>query len=265
MAEIWWLMPLLAGLLLALVAGPLGSFVVWRRMAFFGDTLAHGALLGITLGVLTELNLTLALVLGSLLLALLLLPLEKRAQLSADTLLGIVSHSTLAIGLVTLSLSQGVRVDLMGYLFGDLLAVQWQDVLWIALSGALMLVLLIWQWRALLAITVSEELAEIDGYPVPKLKLLLLLMLALLVALAMKVVGILLVSALLIIPPATARAFSRTPKQMAVCASLLGMGAVLLGVYSSFMLDTPAGPSIVVASTCLFALSLVLRPLLQKS
>src|SRR5690606_16414255 len=121
-------------------------------------------------------------------LALLLLPLEQRAQLSSDTLLGIVSHSTLAIGLVTLSLTKGVRVDLMGYLFGDLLAVQWQDLLWIALAGGTILLLLIWQWRPLLAITVSSELAAIDGYPVQRLKLLLLIMLAILVALAMKVV-----------------------------------------------------------------------------
>ncbi len=264
MPDIWWLMPLLAGLLLALLAGPLGSFVVWRRMAFFGDTLAHGALLGITLGVLTDINLTLALVLGSLVLALLLLPLEERARLSSDTLLGIVSHSTLAIGLVTLSLTQGVRVDLMGYLFGDLLAVQSPDVLWIALAGTLILGLLAWQWCGLVAITVSPELAAIDGYPVRRLKLLLLLMLAVLVALAMKVVGILLVSALLIIPPAIARAASRSPLQMALLASAGGMLSVLLGMWASFHWDTPAGASVVVAAASLFTLSLIVQPWLQR-
>lgn len=264
MIDLWWLMPLAVGLLLALIAGPLGSFVVWRRMAFFGDTLAHGALLGITLGVLTDINLTLALILGSLLLALLLVPLEQRARLSSDTLLGIVSHSTLAIGLVTLSLTQGIRVDLMGYLFGDLLAVQTADVLWIAGAGAILLGLLIWQWQALLAITVSPELAAIDGYPVQRLKLLLLLMLAVLVALAMKVVGILLVSALLIIPPAIARASARSPLQMAVLASVSGMLAVLIGMWASFHWDTPAGPSVVVAATTLFVASLLLQPWLSR-
>src|SRR5690606_13415579 len=137
-----------------------------RRMAFFGDTLAHGALLGITLGVLTDINLTLALILVSLLLALLLLPLEQLARLSSDFLLGIVSHSMVAIGLVTLSQMQGIRVDLLVYLFVDLLAVQTVDVLWFAGAGALLLGLLLWQWQALLAITVSPELAAIDGYPV---------------------------------------------------------------------------------------------------
>lgn len=257
MSDIWWLMPVLAGMLLALVAGPLGSFVVWRRMAFFGDTLAHGALLGITFGVLTDINLTLALVLGSLLLALVLLPLESRARLSSDTLLGIVSHSTLAIGLVTLSLAQGVRVDLMGYLFGDLLAVEAADVLWILLASVLVAVLLTWQWRALLAVTVSSELAAIDGLPVKKLNAMLILLLALIVALAMKVVGILLVSALLIIPPATARTLARSPEQMVLLASICGVLSVVLGLAASFRWDTPAGPSVVVAATCLFALSMV--------
>lgn len=265
MISTWWITPLMAGLLLALMAGPLGSFVVWRRMAFFGDTLAHGALLGITLGVLTDINLSLALIIGSVFLALVLLPLEKYARVSADTLLGIVSHSTLAIGLVTLSLAHGIRVDLMGYLFGDLLAVELTDVLWIALAGATMLAIVIWQWRPLLAITVSEELAFIEGYPVQRLKLLLLLMLALMVALSMKVVGILLVSALLIIPPAAARALSYTPKQMALIASLVGMVSVVLGMLASFRWDTPAGASIVVAATSIFVVLTALNPLIKRT
>ena len=123
MIELWWITPVLAGLLLALAAGSLGCFVVWRRMAFFGDTLAHGALLGVTFGVITEVNPTIALMIGSIILALLLLPLQNLSKLSPDTLLGIVSHGTLAIGLVLLSISSDVRVDLMGYLFGDLLAI----------------------------------------------------------------------------------------------------------------------------------------------
>ncbi len=255
----WWLMPLAAGLILAALAGPLGSFVVWRRMAFFGDTLAHGALLGITLGVLTDINLTLALLLSCVLLALLLLPLQQGSRVAADTLLGIVSHSTLAIGLVSLSLADGVRVDLMGYLFGDLLAVEWHDVRWILLMSVLVIGLLIRYWRGLLAVTVSPELAAIDGYPVRRLNVLMVLLLAVVVALAMKIVGILLVSALLIIPAATARSVARTPVQMALLASALGMLAVAAGMLGSFYWDTPAGPSVVVAATTLFVFSLLLQ------
>jgi len=254
--DVWWLMPLAAGVLLAMSTGPLGSFVVWRRMAFFGDTLAHGALLGITLGVMTDLNPTLALITGSVALALVLLPLQFVSRLSADTLLGIVSHGTLAVGLVALSLAGDVRLDLMGYLFGDLLAITSEHVLWLLASTTLTLIVLRVCWEGLLSITVSPELARIEGRPVALLELLLILLLALTVALAMKVVGILLISALLVIPAATAHALSQRPGQMAVRAMVVGVLAVLLGMAGSFHWDTPAGPSIVVAALGLFALAL---------
>ena len=254
--DIWWLPALLSGILLASITGPLGSFVVWRRMAFFGDTLAHGALLGITLGIVADIDSMLALMLSSVVLAVLLYPLQNTSALSADTLLGIVSHSMLAIGLVTLSLTEGVRVDLMGYLFGDLLAVSYSDTLWITVIGTLCGIIMFSCWRGLVASTVSPELAAIDGYPVSKLNLMLVIMLALTVALAMKIVGILLVSALLIIPPAAARTISRTPEQMALAASGLGILSVILGMLSSFQWDTPTGPSVVVAAAAIFLLSL---------
>ena len=257
--DIWWLPALLSGMLLAAITGPLGSFVVWRRMAFFGDTLAHGALLGITFGIVAELDPVLALMLSSVVLALLLYPLQKTSALSADTLLGIVSHSMLAIGLVTLSLTDNVRVDLMGYLFGDLLAVDYTDTLWIALTGIVCITLMVSQWRGLVATTVSQELAEIDGYPVQRLNLMLVIILALTVALAMKIVGILLVSALLIIPAASARALARTPEHMAMMASALGVLAVIAGMAASFQWDTPTGPSVVVAATSIFVASLLVK------
>ncbi len=263
MMDNWWLLPLAAGLLLALSAGPLGSFVVWRRMAFFGDTLAHGALLGITFGVMTDLDPTLALVAGSLLLAVLLLPLQTTTGLATDTLLGIVSHGTLAVGLVLLSIAGDVRVDLNGYLFGDLLAIDQWHVLWLCLSTGVTLLLIRVFWTDLLAVTVSPELAEIEGRNIQRINLLLTILLACTVALAMKVVGILLISAMLIIPSATARAFARTPGQMTLLAALVGVTSVLLGIFASFRWDTPAGPSIVVAALMLFLLSLPRRSATQ--
>lgn len=259
LTDIWWLPALLSGILLAAITGPLGSFVVWRRMAFFGDTLAHGALLGITFGIVAEIDPVLALMLSSVVLAVLLYPLQKTSTLSADTLLGIVSHSMLAIGLVTLSLTNNVRIDLMSYLFGDLLAVDYTDTLWIAVTGLICAALMISQWRGLVATTVSQELAAIDGYPVQRLNLTLVIMLALTVALAMKIVGILLVSALLIIPAAAARALARTPEHMALMASGLGILAVIAGISASFQWDTPTGPSVVVAATTIFLASLMVK------
>ena len=249
---------LLAGLALALVAGPLGSFVVWRRMAYFGDTLAHAALLGVALGFLLDLSPTLAVTVGCVLLALLLVALQQRQPLASDTLLGILAHSTLSLGLVTVSLLDEVRVDLMAYLFGDLLAVGPGDLLWIVAGSALVLALLAWLWRPLLAITVHEELARVEGLPVAAIRLALMLLIAIVIAVAMKIVGVLLITSLLIIPAAAAQRHARTPEQMAGGASALGLLAVCAGLALSWYQDTPAGPSIVVSAAGLCLLSFLL-------
>ncbi len=251
---------LLAGLALALVAGPLGSFVVWRRMAYFGDTLSHAALLGVALGFLLDVSPTLAVTVGCVLLAVLLVTLQQRQPLAADTLLGILAHSTLSLGLVTLSFMKEVRVDLMAYLFGDLLAVSASDLLWIIAGSALVLALICFLWRPLLAITVHEELAKVEGLPVGAIRLALMLLIAIVIAVAMKIVGVLLITSLLIIPAAAAQRqrHARSPEQMAVGASLLGLVAVCAGLALSWFKDTPAGPSIVVSAAGLFLLSFVL-------
>jgi len=249
---------LLAGLALALVAGPLGSFVVWRRMAYFGDTLSHAALLGVALGLMLDVSPTLAVTVGCVLLAVLLVTLQTRQPLASDTLLGILAHSTLSLGLVVLSFMQEVRVDLMAYLFGDLLAVGPGDLAWILGGSALVLLLLIPLWRPLLAITVHEELARVEGLPVAAIRLGLMLLIAVVIAVAMKIVGVLLITSLLIIPAAAAQRHARTPEQMAGGASVLGLLAVCGGLALSWYQDTPAGPSIVVAAAALFLLSFVL-------
>ncbi|HTN31073.1 MAG TPA: zinc ABC transporter permease subunit ZnuB [Pseudomonas sp.] len=248
---------LLAGLALALVAGPLGSFVVWRRMAYFGETLSHAALLGVALGLWLEISPTLAVIAGCLLLALALLGLQGRQALASDTLLGMLAPTTLALGLVTMSLLE-VRVDLLAYLFGDLLAISREDLYWMLGGSALVLLLLVPLWRPLLAITVHEELARVEGLPVAGLRLALMLLIALVIALAMKIVGVLLITSLLIIPAAAAQRHARTPEQMAVGASLLGLLAVSAGLTLSWYQDTPAGPSIVISAAALFLLSFAL-------
>ena len=245
---------LLAGLALALVAGPLGSFVVWRRMAYFGDTLSHGALLGVALGLILGVSPALAVTLGCVLLATLLLGLQQRQPLASDTLLGILAHSTLSLGLVAISFME-VRIDLLAYLFGDLLAVGSTDLAWILGGSALVLLLLIPLWRPLLAITVHEELARVEGLPVAAIRLALMLLIAVVIAVAMKIVGVLLITSLLIIPAAAAQRHARTPEQMAVGASALGLLAVCAGLALSWYQDTPAGPSIVISAAGLFLLS----------
>ncbi|MFC6633935.1 iron chelate uptake ABC transporter family permease subunit [Microbulbifer taiwanensis] len=249
---------LAAGILVALVSGPLGCFAVWRRMAYFGDTLAHSALLGVTLGFVLHIMPTLAVGATCCVLALLLVYLQRRQKLSVDTLLGILSHSMLALGIVTVSLFK-IKVDLLSLLLGDLLAVGSRDLLLMSAAAALIAALLYFLWEKLLAFTLHEELAAVEGVPVERVRLALMLMLALLIAIAMKVVGVLLITALLIIPAASARRLSRTPEQMAAFASAIGCVAVVLGLLASILWDTPAGPSIVLAAGLLF-LTIHARP-----
>lgn len=248
---------LIAGIGFALVTGPLGCFIVWRRMAYFGDTMAHSALLGVALSFVFNLNLMVGVIAVALMVSFALMILEKRQSLSADALLGILSHSTLALGLVIVSLMTSVRIDLMALLFGDILAVTTTDIQMVYGLGAVVLGILIWFWRPLIAATVNVELAQAENMKPQRTRFILMVLLALLIAIAMKIVGILLITALLIIPAATARRFAATPEIMAVLASILGVVAVIGGLYGSLYYDTPSGPSIVVAALVIFLISLV--------
>lgn len=248
---------LVAGIGVALVAGPLGCFIIWRRLAYFGDTLSHAALLGVALALLLQMNMTLAVFAICALVALALLALQRRATMSSDSLLGLLSHSALALGLVCLAFMTWVRVDLMGFLFGDVLAVSRTDIALIYGGGAAVLVVTWAIWRRLFAATVSAELAEAEGLDPARANIVFMLLVATVIAIAMKIVGVLLITALLIIPAATARRFARGPEQMAVLAAACGAASVAAGLFGSLEFDTPSGPSIVVAALVLFLLSLL--------
>ncbi len=250
---------LAAGLGVALIAGPLGVFVVWRRMAYFGDTLAHSALLGVALGFLLGISVNLSVITLSVLLALMLVGMNGNRQLSSDTQLGILAHSALSLGLVVMAFETGVRVDLMSYLFGDILAVTTKDLIWVWGGGLTAMMILRVIWRPLLALTVHEELAQVEGIRVAPVRMTFMVLIALVIAVSMKIVGVLLITSMMLIPAAVARRFSRTPEQMALLAALAGALAVVLGLAGSWYWDTPTGPSIVVAAALLFLSSQVIR------
>ncbi|MGD2054089.1 MAG: iron chelate uptake ABC transporter family permease subunit [Gammaproteobacteria bacterium] len=252
---------LLAGIALALVAGPLGCVVVWRRMAYFGDTLAHSSLLGVALAVSVEQVPILGVVFIGAVLAALLFWLEQRRELSPDTLLGILSHSALALGLIVFSLIQSrvPGIDLMAYLFGDILAVNQTEIIWMYLAVIFILSVFVGMWRPLISISVNEDMARTDGINVSLVRFVFMLLLAMVIAAAIKVVGILLITALLIIPAASARAFASTPVQMALLSTLIAVTAVVLGVGASFYQDLPAGPAIVVAAALVFFMTRISR------
>jgi len=250
----------IGGIGVALVAGPIGCFIIWRRLAYFGDTLSHSALLGVAIALLLELNITLSVFVISVIVSLLLLLLRQRASLSSDALLGLLAHATLAVGLVVLAFMTWVRVDLMGFLFGDILAVTRMDLAVIWGGGIAVLAALAAIWRSLFAATVNHDLATAEGARPDFTNIVFMVLVAAVIAVSMKLVGVLLITALLIIPAATARRFAASPEQMAVIAALVGAGSVWLGLRGSLEWDTPAGPSIVVAALACFVLSLCPTP-----
>jgi len=248
---------LVAGLALALVAGPLGCIIVWRRMAYFGDTLSHAALLGIAISISADILPLLGVAVVGGLLAVILFGLERSRQLSTDTLLGILSHSALALGLVVLSVLQdsGKNIDLMSYLFGDILAVNQGELSWMIVSVIIVLSIFSGLWRSLLSISVHEDLARVDGVNVERSLFAFMLLLALVIAMAIKVVGILLITAMLIIPAASARLYSKSPIQMLVLSVFFAVLCVISGLGASLHWDVPTGPSMVLAAAAMFFVS----------
>jgi len=261
---------LVAGIGVALVAGPLGCFIVWRRLAFFGATMSHAALLGVSLAFLLNSNVSLGIIGASMVTAAVLLSLTRLRVLPTDALLGLLAHAALALGLVAISFQDTLRIDLMGLLFGDILSVSRGDLVWILGGGATALIALALIWRPLLSATVHEELAMVEGVRVRLTHAAFVLVMAVVVAIAMKIVGLLLIISMLLIPPAVARRFAPTPEIMALIAAFVGALSVIGGLEASLAWDTPAGPSIVTAATILFVVSLPLssaawRTLLRKN
>lgn len=256
--EDFFLRALLGGAGVALVAGPVGCLVLWRRMVYFGAALAHSTLLGVALAFVLDVNPTFGILVVCLLLGLALIALERQHLWASDTVLGVLAHATLALGLLVIAFVRALRVDLMGYLFGDILAIGDGDLIIIFALALIGLGVLALIWRPLLSMTVDEELAAIEGVPVLRVHLAFVSLLAVLIAVAMKVVGMLLILALLIIPAAAARRLAASPEQMAVAAVLIGEASVILGLFGSLQWDLPSGPMIVVVTLVFFLVALVL-------
>ena len=257
MLDDFFIRAVIGGIGVAVLAGPLGCFIVWRRLAYFGDTLSHSALLGVAIALLLELNITFTVFIISVIVAMLLLLLQRQAQLSSDALLGLLAHATLAVGLVVLAFMTWVRVDLMGFLFGDILAINRTDIVIIWIGGLAVLAALALIWKPLFAATVNYEIAVAEGLKPDRANFFFMVLMAAVIAISMKIVGVLLITALLIIPAATARRFAITPEMMAIVASIIGAASVWIGLEGSLRWDTPAGPSIVVAALLGFILSLL--------
>ena len=256
MFDDFFIRALVAGIGVAIVTGPLGCFVVWRRLSYFGDTLAHSALLGVTMAYSFQFNIAISVFLISSLIALILIKLQKRTNLPVDALLGLLAHSSLAVGLVVIGFLTFIRFDIMGLLFGDILAVNVTDLLIIWFGGGLILLVLKIIWKPLFASTVNYELAEAEGLNPDRAKAIFTILMAALIAISIKMVGLLLITGMLIIPAAMARNLSDSPFKMVLFSIIGGLLSVLIGLFSSLEFNTPSGPSIIAAALFLFILSL---------
>jgi len=254
MFDDFFIRALIAGIGIALVTGPLGCFIIWRRLSFFGDTLSHSALLGVTLAFFFELNIAFSVFLISSAIALILLKLQKTTKLPGDALLGLLAHSSLAVGLVVIGFLTTIRFDIMGLLFGDILAVNEIDLLIIWIGGALILLILKIIWKPLFASTVNHELAEAEGMNPDKVNAIFTVLLAAIIAISIKIVGLLLITGMLIMPAAMARNVSNNPMQMVKLSIIGGLLSVIIGLFSSLEINTPSGPSIITAALVLFCL-----------
>jgi len=246
-----------AGIGLALITGPLGCFIVWRRLSYFGDTIAHSALLGVVIAYALNFNIVIAVFAVSCFIALSLLYLQRRTNLPDDALLGLLAHSVLAIGLVLLGILSFIRIDLMGLLFGDILSVNVTDLLFVWIGGSIVLVVLILIWRPLFAGTVNLELAKAEGLNPDLANAIFTLLIASVIAISIKIVGILLITGLLIIPASASRNLSSTPIQMAIISSVIGVTCVVLGLQSSMIWNSPTGPTILAIALGVFIITLL--------
>ena len=257
MFDDFFIRALVAGVGIAFVAGPLGCFVVWRRLSYFGDTLAHSALLGVTMAYSFEFNIAISVFIVSAVIALILIQLQRKTNLPGDALLGLLAHSSLAVGLVVIGFLTFIRFDIMGLLFGDILAVTTDDIFVIWTGGAVILIVLKLIWKPLFASTVNYELAEAEGLNPDRAKAIFTILMAAVIAISIKMVGLLLITGMLIIPAAMARNISDSPQKMVFYSILGGLLSVILGLFSSLEFNTSSGPSIIMAALILFILSLL--------
>ena len=247
-----------AGLIMVTIAAPMGCLMVWQRLAFLSDTLGHAAVLGVGVGLMLQLLPIVGVLAVALLIVFSLSRVSSFNSALSETTLAIISHTGLAGGIILVGLLPAGRVNLEAILFGDLLATTPADLLSLLLTTLLLLVLLAYHWRGFVALSVSREIAQAEGIEVRKLQFLMYAMIALLVAVMMKVMGVLLIAAMLVIPTTSARLFSRSPEQMVLISALYGIGALAGGIASSFHFDWQTGPAIVVNATVLLLLTLAL-------
>ncbi len=243
---------IIASIGVSLIAGSLGCFVIWKRLSYFSDSISHSALLGVALGLATGLGINLGLVIVGGLFAVLIVVLQQKEFWSSDAVLGIFSHLSLSLGIVVLGIIGNQNTDYFAYLFGDILSITSKDLYWIFSVLIVVVTILVFNWKKLLLLTLNEELAKAEGINKLYYDLLFMFLIALAVSVSVQIVGVLLITSLLIIPPAISRVISNSPVTMILASMIVSIFSVLLGLYLSIDFDLATGPTIVITLGALF-------------
>lgn len=245
----------IALLVLSFLTAPMGCFLIWRRMSFFGATLAHSALLGAVIGLLLGVGVFVGVMGFTALLACLLTWWLQNQRLANDTVLAMIAHLTLAIGVVAISLMDNLRIDLMAYLFGDVLSISrpvFYQIVAVCIVSAIALRVF---WRGFVNLAVQPDIAQVEGYRTTVLSFCFVLFLSITISVGMVTVGALLIVSMLIIPAATARLIANQLKTMVFAAWIFTVISIISGMVAAYYVDLPAGPMVVIASGGLFVLA----------
>lgn len=254
---------LIGVVLLGILTAVLGVFVVLRRMAFFGDAIAHSSLAGIALGLLVGIDPMIGAVAFSILVAFGIVGVNRKHWLALDTIIGVFFAAAVAIGVLVIGRLH-VRVDLLGFLFGDILAISRADLWLIGVLGVLVLMMIGGSAKALVQIAFQENLAQVIGIPVAAYEYVFMVILALVIALGIKVAGIILIGPLLIIPAAAAKNIAHDFREMLLLAVLFGLASGVFGLFASYALNTATGPTIILFAAGIFFVTLFARPRLSR-
>ncbi len=255
---------LLAGILVGASCSILSNYIVLKNMSFIGHGISHVAFGGVALALLLGWNVNITTLAFSLLAALAIGLVSQRGRVSEDSAIGIFLVTGMALGVLFISLKKTYTPDVMGYLFGNILAVSWGDILMIAVTGFVVLGCVFLFFKELFYFTFDEEMARVSGIAVTFFHFVLLALIAVNVVIAIKVVGVILVSALLIIPAVTAHQITGNFRWMIAVALGVGMISNFVGLYLSYLLDIPSGSTIVLSLFCCFLIALALRVIREK-
>lgn len=254
---------LIAGVGIASISGVLGCFVIWKRLAYFADSIAHSTILGVALGFVAEIATEIGVIIVCFAFIIFLLWLQKNKALATDTLLCILTYTSLSIGMVIISVI-GQRFDIHSYLFGDILTVTLNEIYLIYIGGFITLIILMLNWSSFILMTIHEDLAAAEGVPVLLINSIFMFLIMIVVIVSIRIVGVILITSMLIIPAASARYLTHSPKNMAIVASLLCVASIIIGILCSNMLDIFCGPSIVISSAAIFMLTLLFSTFVLK-